>query len=312
LNNADKYIIQTHSLFFSYGDHQVLEDITLLVPEGCIFGFLGPNGAGKSTTIKALLGLLHTPPGIITIFGKELNTSKMYILKHTGAMVESPSLYDHLNAFKNLEYTARIRNLPFSHINTLLETVSLTKDAHRPVKQYSTGMKQRLSLAIALLAQPKLLILDEPTNGLDPNGIIEMRQLLIRINEEQKCTILLSSHILSEIEKLCSDVAVINRGSLAYQGTMKALLEMATGKERFTIHLSNPEKAKELIDPTFHTEIKNNNLSVTINRRSEAARIIRTLVSNDIDIYSFERESSGLEASFLQLLNEKTGNEYHI
>ena len=303
MNNTDDYIIQTNSLSFSYGRINVLKEINLRVPSGSIFGFLGPNGAGKSTTIKTLLGLLHVHPGMVHIFGKELNANKMDILERTGAMVESPSLYEHLNAVKNLEYTARLRNLPFSNIHALIRIVSLDKDAHRPVKQYSTGMKQRLSLAIALLPQPELLILDEPTNGLDPNGIIEMRQLLIRINKEQNCTILLSSHILGEIEKLCSDVAIINRGSIAYQGKMQALLEMATGKELVTIQSNDSVKAKLLVEGRFRPQLKGSNLEVTINNKAEAAQIIRILIENGIDIYSFERNSTGLEASFLQLLN---------
>jgi len=297
-------IIQTNSLLFSFGKHQVLKEINLQVPSGSIFGFLGPNGAGKSTTIKTLLGLLHTDPGMIQIFGKDLNRNKMYILERIGAMVEAPSLYDHLDAYRNLEITARLRNLPSGRIKPLLATVSLTQDAHRPVKQYSTGMKQRLSLAVALLAEPQLLILDEPINGLDPNGIMEMRQLLVRINEEQNCTILLSSHILSEIEKLCSDVAIINSGKLAFQGKMQTLLSLATGKEVIVIHPDNAERAMEIIDCRFEAMIKGDNLLVTANGKTEAAHIIRLLVENGIEIYSAERETTGLEASFLHLLNE--------
>ena len=297
-------IIQTHALSFSFGKREVLKSIELQVPEGCIFGFLGPNGAGKSTTIKTLLGLLHTENGMIEIFGKELNSNKMYILERIGAMVESPSLYDHLDASRNLSLTARLRNLPLTRIPELLDAVGLTADAHRPVKQYSTGMKQRLSLAIALLAEPELLILDEPINGLDPNGIMEMRLLLQRINQQHNCTILLSSHILSEIEKLCTDVAIINSGSLVYQGTMQSLLSAATGKEVIIIHTDNLEKAMKIIDGRFAAIEKDNKLLVTVNQKSEAAFVIRTLVENGIDIYSAGLETTGLEASFLHLLND--------
>lgn len=300
LNN----IIETNSLSFSFGRHKILNNIDLQVPSGSIFGFLGPNGAGKSTTIKTLLGLLHTEAGMIHIFGKELNTNKMYILERIGAMVESPSLYDHLDAYRNLEITARLRNLTFDRINPLLDTVSLKQDAKRPVRQYSTGMKQRLSLAIALLARPELLILDEPINGLDPNGIMEMRQLLIRINDEQNCTILLSSHILSEIEKLCSDVAIINSGVLAFQGNMQTLLNMATGREVIAIHSDNAVRAKEIIDGRFEALVKDQKLFVTVSGKTDAAFLIRKLVENGIEIYSAERETTGLEASFLHLLNE--------
>ncbi len=219
-------------------------------------------------------------------------------------MVESPSLYDHLDAHRNLEITARLRNLPFTGIKPLLDIVSLTQDAHRPVKQYSSGMKQRLSLAIALLPEPELLILDEPINGLDPIGIMEIRQLLMRINKEKNCTILLSSHILSEVEKLCSDVAIINSGTLASQGSMQSLLNAATGQEVIIIHSNNAEKAREIIDGRFNCTISDHNLGITVSGKPEAAAIIRTLVENGIEIYSAERETTGLEASFLHLLNE--------
>ena len=247
---------------------------------------------------------MHTENGMIEIFGKELNSNKMYILERIGAMVESPSLYDHLDASRNLGLTARLRNLPLTRIPELLDAVGLTADAHRPVKQYSTGMKQRLSLAIALLAEPELLILDEPINGLDPNGIMEMRLLLQCINQQHNCTILLSSHILSEIEKLCTDVAIINSGSLVYQGTMQSLLSAATGKEVIIIHTDNLEKAMKIIDGRFAAIEKDNKLLVTVNQKSEAAFVIRTLVENGIDIYSAGLETTGLEASFLHLLND--------
>lgn len=297
-------IIQTKALSFSYGKYKALNDIDLHVPAGSIFGFLGPNGAGKTTTIKTLLGLLHTKPGMINIFGKELNANKMEILERTGAMVEAPSLYDHLNARQNLEITARLRNLSFTNINELLDTVSLTHEAHRAVRQYSTGMKQRLSLAIALLSEPELLILDEPINGLDPNGIIEIRKLLTRINERKKCTILLSSHILSEIEKICSHVAIINSGSLVFQGSMLSLLGAASGKETFAIATNKPEKAKILLDGKFETSIKEQSLIVTVKDKHEIALVIKILTQNEIEIYSAERETTGIEASFLHLLNE--------
>lgn len=298
-------IIETNSLSYSYGKQKVLKSIDLKVPSGSIFGFLGPNGAGKSTTIKTLLGLLKTDQGMINIFGRKLNTNKMYILERIGAMVESPSLYDHLNAIHNLEITARIRNINFNKINSLLETVSLTRDAHRPVKQYSTGMKQRLSLAIAMLADPELLILDEPINGLDPNGIMEMRQLLMNINAEKKCTILLSSHILSEIEKLCTNVAIISAGTLVFQGDMHTLLSSSSGKEVISIRVNNAEKAIKSLDGKYSASAKDNNLLVTVADKQQAAFIIRQLVEDGIDIYSAERESTGLEASFLHLLNGK-------
>jgi len=301
---ANNNVIETHALSFSYGKQRVLNAIGLQVPTGSIFGFLGPNGAGKSTAIKTLLGLLRTDYGMIRIFGKDLSTNKMDILNRIGAMVETPSLYDHLNAFRNLEITARLRNVPSDRIKPLLETVSLIHDAHKPVKQYSTGMKQRLSLAIAMLSNPELLILDEPINGLDPNGILEIRLLLARINKEHNCTILLSSHILTEIEKLCSDIAIINSGSLTFQGSMQSLLNEAGGKKVFQIQVNDPEKARIVLDGQLRPTVTKNRVLVTLNSEKEAANVIRLLVEGGVDIYLAEMQSTGLEASFLHMLNE--------
>lgn len=305
MSNTSNPVIETHSLSFGYNRNIVLNNINMIVPAGSIFGFLGPNGAGKSTTIKTLLGLLKTQDGMIELFGKNLNTNRISILRKIGAMVESPSLYDHLNARQNLEFTARLRGLNFSNINSLLDTVSLSRDAHRAVKQYSTGMKQRLSLATAMLADPELLILDEPINGLDPNGIMEIRQLLVRINEERKCTILLSSHILTEIEKLCSDIAIINAGSLVFQGPMQTLLSLATGKETMRIACNDCAKAAEVLQNICSVSKREQSIEVIVKNKQHTAEIIRILISNGVDVYSAEHENSGLESSFLLMLSDK-------
>lgn len=228
-------IIQTEDLRFSFNHHPVLNGFDLEVPRGSIFGFLGPNGAGKSTTIKVILGLLRVPSKMLTIFGMHHSGSSIEILAKIGAMVESPSLYDHLSARRNLEITRRLRKIPPSRIEEVLRIVNLGGDANRAVKQFSTGMKQRLSLAIALLDEPELLILDEPINGLDPSGIIEIRNLLTDLNRNQGCTIFLSSHILDEIEKICSHVAVINKGKLLYQGDTEGLLRQSSLQDKLII-----------------------------------------------------------------------------
>jgi lantibiotic transport system ATP-binding protein len=296
-------VIQTHSLQFSFGNLEVLRNIDLEVPAGSIYGFLGPNGAGKSTTIKALLGLLQVKEGMVNLFGKDLTHHRLEILSRIGAMVESPSLYDHLNARRNLDITRRLRSLPLTRIDEVLDIVNLSADAGRPVRQYSTGMKQRLSLAIALLGKPDLLILDEPINGLDPTGIIEMRNLLNSLNREMGCTIFLSSHILDEIEKICTHVAVINKGHILYQGNMKGFLHQYSQKDRMLIETADNVKGAEIL-AAKGALLEGDFISIPFKSKSEVAEMIRVLTSASIDVYSAGRDRNDLESSFLEILQE--------
>jgi len=296
-------VIKTRQLEFAYNHYPVLKGIDLEVPAGSIFGFLGPNGAGKSTTIKVLLGLLRVKENSVQIFGKELNKHTTEIHKDIGAMVETPSLYEHLSAARNLEITRRLRNLPKNRINEVLATVGLAADANRQVRQFSTGMKQRLSLAIAMLGNPKLLILDEPINGLDPSGIIEIRNLLHHLCNDLGCTIFLSSHILDEIDKLCNHVAVIDKGRLLYQGDKQALLNQKNGRQKTRIHLSDLAAAASLLQPGTFT-IEHQAILLFSEKRETISEVIKKLVQADINIYAVEPEKNDLENSFLTLLNE--------
>jgi ABC-2 type transport system ATP-binding protein len=195
-------IIKTTGLNYYFSKAaQTLFDINLDVKEGSIYGFLGPNGAGKTTTLRLLLGLLRKQEGSIEIFGKSFEQHSIEILRNVGSLIEQPSLYAHLTAKENLEIYRKVYGCSSNRINEVLEMVGLAYTKNKKTKQFSLGMKQRLSIALALLPQPKLLILDEPTNGLDPNGIIETRELIKRLNTEFGTTILVSSHILAEVEK---------------------------------------------------------------------------------------------------------------
>jgi ABC-type multidrug transport system ATPase subunit len=303
MNPDNSIIIQTRDLRFAYNHQAVINGVDLTVPVGSIFGFLGPNGAGKSTTIKVLLGLLQVQEGMVQLFGQELTRNKMKILSRTGAMVESPSLYDHLSAYRNLEITQRLSRLPSYRIREVLEIVSLTGDAHRPVKQFSTGMKQRLSLALALLGEPELLILDEPINGLDPSGIREIRNLLNLLNREQGCTIFLSSHILGEIEKICSHVAVINKGRILYQGDTSGLLKRYNQKDRLVLQTGNNLDAASILAGKG-AFVEGNFVSVPYRTKADIAEMIRLIAGAGIDIYSAERDHNDLESSFLEILQE--------
>lgn len=303
--NQEKNVISIDNLSFGYHNKQVLDKICLDVPEGSIFGFLGPNGAGKTTTIKILLGLLKVANGHVSLFEKDINFHRIEGLQLTGAMVEDPSLYDHLNARENLKINCIIRKISTTRIEEVLSQVGLTDDAHRKVRNYSSGMKQRLALAQALLPSPGLLMLDEPINGLDPAGIIEIRNLLLDLNQNQGITIFLSSHILPEIEKLCSHVAVINKRNILYQGSMNGLLNAGMHGARLIVETDQPARTKELLSGLYNVETSGaNKLIVNLSDRNEAKDIAKRIVDAGIGILLLQPETHELEASFLELLKD--------
>ncbi len=303
--NQVKNVISIDNLSFGYHNKQVLDKICLDVPEGSIYGFLGPNGAGKTTTIKILLGLLKVANGHVALFEKDINTHRIDGLKLTGAMVEDPSLYDHLNARENLKINCVIRKISTARIDEVLLQVGLIDDAHRKVKNYSSGMKQRLALAQALLPNPGLLMLDEPINGLDPAGIIEIRNLLLDLNQNHGITIFLSSHILPEIEKLCSHVAIVNKQNILYQGSMDGLLSIGVNGARLIVETDQPEKTKELLSDQYIVErLEANKLIINLSDKNEAKNVAKRIVEAGIGILLLKPEPHELEASFLELLKD--------
>lgn len=219
------HIIQTERLCYAYGGRQVLHNIDLQVPAGSVFGFLGPNGSGKTTTIRLLLGLIQGGSQRITLFGQDINCERLSVLRRVGTLVEMPTLYPHLTGEQNLEVARLARHAEYVQIGRVLDMVGLTHDAPRKVSAYSLGMRQRLGIALALLGDPDLLILDEPTNGLDPAGIREIRNLLVDLSQRHGKTIFVSSHLLSEMEKMVTHVAVIHEGHLLFQGAIGLLYE---------------------------------------------------------------------------------------
>ncbi|MDE6620223.1 MAG: ATP-binding cassette domain-containing protein [Lachnospiraceae bacterium] len=217
-------IIETDSLTKSTGSQMRVNHIDLRIPEGCVYGFLGPNGAGKTTTLKLLLGLLKPTAGTITIFGQKMtDQNRLSIIKHTGSLIESPSFYGHLTGLENLQIVAKLKKVPANEITNVLKTVRLYEQRDKKVKQYSLGMKQRLGIAMALLGNPRVLILDEPTNGLDPAGIHEIREFIKELPIIRQMTVLVSSHLLSEMEQMADMVGIINHGRLIFQGTLASL-----------------------------------------------------------------------------------------
>lgn len=217
-------IITTNALTKQYGRKAVVHDLALSVPSGSIYGFLGLNGAGKSTTMKMLLGLVKPTAGSIFMMGKPvLDANRLEILENTGSLIESPSYYGHLSGRENLQIICTLKNVPECEINDVLKIVRLEKQQDKKVKNYSLGMKQRLGLAAALLGRPKLLLLDEPTNGLDPAGIQEIRELICSLPGKYGMTILVSSHLLSEIDQMATYVGIIDQGKMIFQDGLAAL-----------------------------------------------------------------------------------------
>src|SRR5215213_1475465 len=216
-------LIETRGLTRRFATQLAVNNVNLSVPAGGVYGFLGPNGAGKTTAIRMLLGLIRPNAGEVRLFGQSVTGNHQSLMRRVGALVEAPSLYPHLTGRENLEVTRRLLGSPCSSIDVALDTIKLTKDANRRVREYSLGMRQRLGLALALLNQPELLILDEPTNGLDPAGIHEMRELLRRLPEEFGVTVFLSSHLLGEVEQIATHIGIINEGHLLSQGALAEL-----------------------------------------------------------------------------------------
>ena len=296
------YIIETKNLTKKFGNFSAVNQVNLKVPKGGIYGFLGPNGAGKSTTIRMILGLVNETEGEVKVFEETIKKNRLAILKRVGSMVESPSYYGHLTAFENLEVTRQILGLEKKEIARVLDIVKLTEVQHKKVKKFSMGMKQRLGIAQALLGNPELLILDEPTNGLDPSGIIEIRELIKSLPSKYGITVLISSHILSEIELIATHIGIINNGKLVFQGKMDELRDEQ--KEVIQIEVepkSGVETYLEEIGIPFTRDHRFIYLDTTI----QPANINRELIMNGYDVHQLMIKKSTLEEIFLTLIKEE-------
>lgn len=295
----DNNIIKTNSLCYSYsGKEKTLSDINLRVEQGSIYGFLGPNGAGKTTTLSLLLGLLRQQEGSIRLFGQNIRTNRTAILQKVGTLIESPSLYAHLTARENLEVYRRVYGMPVQRIAEVLQTVGLPDTGSKTVKKFSLGMKQRLAVALALLPRPELLILDEPTNGLDPSGIIELRELIRKLNREEGITILVSSHILAEVEKMVSHIGIIYGGRMLFQGSLKEFQQNQS--QRLEIHTSDNEAAMEILK-AYKPEKLEQKIAVTLSDFSEVAGVNRLLMQMNLDVYLLHPKQNDLEQLFINL-----------
>ncbi len=298
------YALETSCLTHRFSKNEiVLDTINLQVPHASIFGFLGPNGAGKTTTLRLLLGLLKKQAGSITIFGKEFAQHRVSVLQHTGSLIESPSLYGHLTAVENLSLLQKVYQCKTERIAEVLKLVGLPDTGNKKASQFSLGMKQRLSIAVALLHDPPLLILDEPTNGLDPNGIIEMRELLQKLNRENGTTIIISSHLLAEIERLVSHIGIINKGKLMFQGTLAELKQKQDQGVSIIFETNETEKTiRILTDKGLLPLINNGQVLLPAVSKETIAELNRLLVDNGVDIYGIHKSSNDLETIFMDLI----------
>ena len=298
-------VIETKALCKQYGPHTAVDHVELHVPQGCVYGFIGPNGAGKSTTMKMLLGLIHPTAGRVHLLGQELTEkSRLPLLRQTGSLIESPAGYLHLTAQENLEIVADLKGVPHKDIDRVLDIVHLTQDRNRRVGQYSLGMKQRLGIAMALLGSPKLLILDEPTNGLDPAGIQEMRALIRNMPAATGATVLISSHLLGEMEQMVEQVGIIDHGHILFEGPLTELQRHSRGN--VTLRLLDPAKAAPILRAnglTAHSD----SCVVTLPPLQDAllADLVQKLAACGAGVVELTPHTKTLEEIFLSLTSEE-------
>lgn len=296
--------ITTHQLNYRVGKSEILADISLNVPKGSIYGYLGRNGAGKSTTIKLLLGLLKGKQDVIFIKGLSVQRQGTKVHSITGNLIESPCFYTRLTVYENLKYLDIIHRKGAKRIDEVLELVDLKHERHKRTPTLSMGMKQRLGIAMAIFHDPEILILDEPLNGLDPQGIFDMRKLLRNLNEQGK-TIFLSSHILSELEKTASHIGIIDKGRMVFQGTKSELLKDI--QRTVLVTLNAPERAAETLSKIGFMVIGKDKkgLSVVIHRDAEFHLLVQELVGSGVEIRNISSQPMDLEQVFINLISKK-------
>jgi ABC-2 type transport system ATP-binding protein len=300
----DGVALLTRDLTRRFGDVVAVNGLDLAVPRGSIFGFLGPNGSGKTTTIRMALGLIRPDAGAVEIFGSDVRRDRKAALARVGALVEGPSLYGHLTGRENLEATRRLRGLDPARVDIVLERVGLTDSAGRRVAHYSLGMRQRLALGLALLPDPELLILDEPTNGLDPSGMREMRGALRSLAEDEGVTVFLSSHLLSEVDQTCTHVAILSRGRLIFQGVREELTERI--ETVLVVETTDPGAARRALEGlAAPIEAAGRGLRIGgIRDEAAAAAVNRALVEAGVPVHRLELRRPTLEEAFLQMTGE--------
>lgn len=297
---ACEVVLKIKDLTKVYNKKRVVDGLTLDVEAGQIYGFLGPNGAGKTTTIKMITGLIKKDAGDIVINGIDAVKNHDVAMNYVGAIVEVPSFYEYMSGMENLKLYARLRNIKKEQILKIVKLVKLENKIYEKVKKYSLGMKQRLGLAVSLLHSPKLLILDEPTNGLDPEGIRELRELLKKIAHEDNVAVFVSSHLLSEMQLMCDKVAIINNGKIVKVESMDSIKNESNIYE---FNVSDIDMAQKYIGKIAKCEKKQNKLIVFYD--GKISDILKLLIENEIEVVSFEKKENMLEEKFLSMTGGK-------
>lgn len=305
MSDTSEKIVEIKHLQKRFGKFQAVTDVSFDVYRGDVFGFLGPNGAGKSTTIRAMLSLIKASGGELKLFGKDLTKDRNYILQRIGCIVEKPDFYKYLSAEKNIEIFARLSGMAVtkSKVHEIIEFVGLKGREKDKLNGFSHGMKQRLGIAQTLIHDPELIILDEPTTGLDPQGIIDIRNLILQLKNERNKTVLLSSHILSEIELIATRMVIISKGKTIVQGSVKELLNAQELVVLFTV--DNIDKAKQLLENASMSEMidKVDKTNLLLHISQEKIPVVNKLFcDNGVNVFSIEAKRK-LEDYFLKLIN---------
>lgn len=300
------YILQTNNLTKTIGGKDLVKNVNLHIKKGEIYGFLGPNGAGKTTVMKMITNLWKPTDGSIEIFGKTLTPQSYEVLKRMGSIIEFPTFYNHMTGYENLKLHCEYMGY-YKHgsIENALDMLDLTDAAQKPVKNYSLGMKERLGIARAILCKPELLILDEPTNGLDPAGMKQIRDLLKTLCEEYGITIMVSSHILSEIESIADTIGVINHGMMIKEIGMKEIEEMSLAYIELTV--ANPKKAAYVLSDKLgisNFKIIENNTIRIYDQHISAQELSKVMALNDVEVMALGKQSETLEDYFLKMTAE--------
>ena len=297
-------IIEIKNLNFGF-DHNklILKNVNLQVPKGSIYGFLGANGAGKSTTMRLIMGLFNDEANSVKVFQENVSTIYPRALQNIGSLIDYPAFYDHLSGYDNLKIVCIIKQLNASKIDEVLDTVGLTEAKNIKMKKYSLGMKQRLAIALALISDPELLVLDEPVNGLDPNGMMEVRELLIKLNKEKGVTIFISSHLLQEIDKMVTHLGIISNGEIKFEGSKEQLNDLYKF-QKTKFQMKNVSDFIKILNTQYDVELKSETeISVVTNSQNEIAHINTLLVKNGAEIFQIS-PAGGLEEWFMEITKQ--------
>lgn len=308
MDSSEKVVLDIKNVSKSFGRAKIIDNLTFSVNSGEIFGFLGPNGAGKTTTMKMVLGLIPFTQGDICINGYSIKKDFEKAMQNVGGIVENPDLYEYMTGYENLKLVARIYHVDKKGINEIVELVGLKEKIKIKVKKYSLGMKQRMSVALALIRNPKLLVLDEPTNGLDPVAIHELRDMLKDLAHNKGVCVFVSSHLLSEVELMCDRVGILDKGKLLKIENLKSITEIKDKQDDKSIYkviTSDNKKAKDiLINNGYKVNDEKETLEINI-EKDKINSLMNIILSNGITIYEFSIKKSTLENEYMSITGGK-------